>query len=85
MRNVSYANIPNADLSPQFSPPQSRVSAFDNLLAVTEAMSLLGYTNRGAFMRMVRRQGLPRCRINKRVVRFDRVALHIWVGKRSIR
>jgi len=84
MRNVIYTNIPNADLSPPSPPPQSRISAFDNLITPSEAMSFLGYTDRGAFMRMVRRQGLPRCRINKRVVRFDRVALQIWVKKRSI-
>ena len=84
MRNVSYTNIPNADSSPPSPPPKSRISASDNLLTPSEAMSFLGYTDRGAFMRMVRRQGLPRCRINKRVVRFDRVALQIWVKKRSV-
>jgi len=56
----------------------------DSLMTPTEAMNLMGYSNREAFMRMVQRQGMPRVRINRRVTRFDRQALQKWLRRRSV-
>jgi hypothetical protein len=58
-------------------------SSHDCLLTPSQAMALMGYASQDAFMRMARRQGLPRIRINKRVTRFDRQAVNIWLRKRS--
>lgn len=57
----------------------------EGLLTPREAMELLGYENRAAFLRMVRRAGIPRVPINKRVIRFYRRDLHEWLHRRSIR
>ncbi len=49
-----------------------------------EVMALLNYPNRDAFMRMARATGLPRVRINRRVIRFDRDTVQRWIRRRSV-
>jgi predicted DNA-binding transcriptional regulator AlpA len=55
----------------------------DALMKPEEVMARLGYTDRETFMRMARVQGLPRVRINKRVIRFDRMAVAAWIKRRG--
>lgn len=42
-----------------------------------------GYTDRDAFMRMIRRSGLRRIRVNKRVIRFDPQDVEAWKRRRA--
>jgi len=55
------------------------------LLTPLQAMAILGYDNQDAFMRMVRRAGIPRIIVNKRVIRFDPMELSRWTRKRAVR
>ena len=64
---------------------QATYSFEEGLLTPLQAMALLGYDNQDAFMRMVRRAGIPRVLLNKRVIRFDRRSLNEWIRRRSIR
>jgi predicted DNA-binding transcriptional regulator AlpA len=56
----------------------------DTLMKPEEVMAKLGYSDRGSFMRMARAKALPRIRINRRVFRFDRVAVDRWIQRRAI-
>ena len=67
-----------------YRPDHAAVSASQPLVSPEEVMSLLGYSDRDAFMRMARRSGLPRIRINARVIRFERPALAAWLARRRI-
>lgn len=67
------------------SSPQDGPSDWTNLLTVVEAMRYLGYTNRDSFLRMVRAHGIPRIMINKRVIRFSRYDLGVWLTRRAVR
>jgi hypothetical protein len=42
------------------------------------------YGDRDAFMRFVKKSGMPRIRINRRRVMFDPIAVQAWVDRRSI-
>ncbi len=53
------------------------------LMKPSDVMALLAYTDRDSFTRMSRRTGLPRIRINKRVTRYDPVAVQAWIRRRS--
>lgn len=55
------------------------------LLSPQEVMVQLGYADRGSFMRMARASGLPRVRLNRRVIRFERLAVEAWLRRRSHR
>ena len=60
-------------------------SANFRLLTPNEVMARLGgYKDRNAFLRMARSCGLPRIRINKRVIRFDSLAVEAWLRRRSL-
>jgi hypothetical protein len=57
----------------------------ENLLTPEEAMARIGgYKNRTAFIRAARRSGLPRIRINARVIRYDPIALEAWKRRRAL-
>jgi hypothetical protein len=62
----------------------ANTSSHDCLLKPSQVMALMGYSNQDAFMRMARRQGMPRIRHNKRVMLFERQAVHLWLRKRSV-
>lgn len=47
-------------------------------------MKLLGgYENQAAFMNMVREQGIPRKKINERVIRFEWDEVQKWLKRRG--
>ncbi len=64
---------------------QATYSFEEGLLTPLQAMELFGYDSQDAFMRMVRRAGIPRILVNKRVIRFDRRSLNEWIRRRAIR
>lgn len=47
-------------------------------------MAFFGYTDRSAFLRMARASGLPRIRVNRRVIRFEPRALQTFIRRRSL-
>lgn len=54
------------------------------LMTPDELMARIGgYQDRDAFMRMTRRAGLRRVKINKRVIRFDRTVAEAWLKRRE--
>lgn len=56
----------------------------DPLLSPDEVMAWLGYRNRDAFMRWVRKAGVPRVRINARVVKFDRSDVEAFLRRKRV-
>lgn len=54
------------------------------LLTMGEVMNHFRYRDSDAFMRFVKKSGLPRIRINRRRVMFDPIAVQAWVDRRSI-
>ena len=54
------------------------------LLTMAEVMNHFRYGDRDAFMRFVKKSGMPRIRINRRRVMFDPIAVQAWVDRRSI-
>jgi hypothetical protein len=55
-----------------------------DLLKPTEAMARLGYSNKQSFLRTVRENGIPCIKINRRVIRFDPVAIDRYLKKREV-
>jgi predicted DNA-binding transcriptional regulator AlpA len=54
------------------------------LLTVDEVMARVGgYANRDAFVRAARKSGLPRIRINRRVIRFEPAAVDAWLRRKA--
>jgi predicted DNA-binding transcriptional regulator AlpA len=49
----------------------------------SEVMQMLGYRNRGAFLRAAHRDAMPMVRLNARVIRFPKLALQAWMERRS--
>lgn len=64
-------------------PGPAIAAAFKPLATPEQVMELLGYSDRGAFMRMARRSGLQRVRINARVIRFEWPAVDAWLRRRT--
>ena len=56
-----------------------------NLMTIEQVMERVGCqgANRDEFVRSVRRSGLPRVRLNKRVIRYDPLAVEAWIRRRS--
>ncbi len=54
------------------------------LLTPKEAMAIFGYRDRSAFLRMVRASGLPRVRVNRRVIRFEPRAIQAFLRRRAV-
>ena len=53
------------------------------LLTVEQLMERIGgYTNRDAFVRSMRKLGLPRLKLNKRVILFDSSTVETWLRRR---
>jgi predicted DNA-binding transcriptional regulator AlpA len=65
-------------------PLQTPTAVPDALLSPEEVMAWLGYRNRDAFMRMVRKAGIPRVRINARVVRFYRSQIEAYIRRKRV-
>lgn len=65
-------------------PLQTPTAVLDPLLSPDEVMAWLGYRNRDAFMRMVRKAGIPRVRINARVVRFYRSQIEAYIRRKRV-
>lgn len=49
-----------------------------------EAAKLMGYTNRAAFIRAVRRDGIPHIKQNARRFVFPREAFEKWLASRTV-
>lgn len=64
--------------------PSSSSLTGNPLLTPEEAMAFFGYTDRSAFLRMARASGLPRIRVNRRVIRFEPRALQTFIRRRSL-
>jgi len=56
----------------------------DPLLSPDEVMAWLGYRNRDAFMRMVRKAGIQRVRINARVLKFERSQVEAFLRRKRV-
>lgn len=56
-----------------------------DLLKIEEVMRLCGCAdaNRDWFVQSARRSGLPRVRLNRRVIRYDPAAVEAWLRRRS--
>lgn len=54
-----------------------------SLLTPIEAARRYGYRSERCFLRMARRTGLPRVRLNARVIRFSPAALDAWDRKKA--
>lgn len=55
------------------------------LLTPDDVMARVGgYRDRSTFLRMTRAQGLPRIKLNRRVIRFERQAVETWLRRRSV-
>jgi len=62
----------------------STTSGGQVLLTPKELFKRLGYKNRVAGWKAVKRAGIPRIKINARTYRFDETAVHAWLAKRTI-
>jgi predicted DNA-binding transcriptional regulator AlpA len=57
---------------------------FPTYLTPADLMKLLGgYESQSAFMTMVRQQGIPRRKINSRVIRFEWSEVEKWLKRRA--
>jgi hypothetical protein len=54
------------------------------LLKSSEAMTLLRFTDRGAFTQFVKSQGVPVLRLNARNFLYPEPALRAWMQRRTI-
>lgn len=60
------------------------VNRGSDLLTPRQTMAIIGgYDNQDAFMRSTRREGLPRIKLNNRVVRFERSAVEAFLRRRA--
>ncbi len=57
----------------------------DEPMTTEQAMAYLGYTEKTGFLKAVKRYGVPRIKINKRRVVFQRASLEAWRADRTIR
>ena len=65
-------------------PLQTRSAVLEPLLSPAEVMEWLGYSNRDAFMRAVRKLGIPHVRMNARVIKFIRSEVAAWVRRKQV-
>lgn len=71
-------------LNDTYSGGFSKPAHETRLLTLVEVMNHFRYKDKDAFMRFVKKSGLPRIRINRRRVMFDPIAVQAWVDRRSI-